>query len=289
MPVISVEEAQRLLPKLDSKAGAALIRRLMHLAAVDRVNDLYDRNCQHRGPDFADGILRDIGVDYQVGNAERLQQLPEGAFITVSNHPYGHVDGMVLVDLFAHLRADYKVMVNQILGHIQALSPNFIKVIPTGNEKTGPKAASLNGVRETLAHLREGHPMGFFPSGAVSDLSLKDHAIRDRQWQEPVLRLIQKAGVPVIPVRFFDRNSLFFYRLGLIDWKVRLLRLCWEVTNKKGKDVRIGIGEAISVERQKACATLEEFGQLLRSSVYDMPLPGTFVRRSTMDLTACKL
>jgi len=288
MPVISVEEAQRLLPKLDSKFGGILIKRLMHLTAIDRVNAINDHNSHMQGPDFAAGILHDMGVDFQVGNAWRLQELPEGPFITVSNHPYGHVDGMVLVDLFGHIRPDYKVMVNQILAHIQSLSPNFIKVIPTGNEKTGPRAESLNGVRETLAHLRDGHPMGFFPSGAVSDLSLKDHCIRDRQWQEPVLRLIQKAGVPVIPVRFFDRNSLFFYRLGLIDWKVRLMRLCWEVFNKRGKDVRLGIGETISVERQKACASLEEYGQLLRSSVYDLPLPDTFLRRSEIDFSAWK-
>lgn len=288
MPVISVEEFQRMLPKLDSKFGAALIKRFMRISGVERANMLYDQNCHHIGPDFADGILHDLGVDYQVGHAERLQQLPEGPFITVSNHPYGHIDGMIMVDLFAHLRTDYKVMVNQILAHVRALSPNFIKVIPTGNEKTGPKATSLNGVRETLAHLREGHPMGFFPSGAVSDLSLKDHSIRDRQWQEPVLRLIQKASVPVIPVRFFDRNSMFFYRLGLIDWRVRLLRLCRELDNKRGKDVRIGIGEIISTERQQACTSLEEYGKLLRGSVYGMPLPETFVRRSTMDLTAWK-
>ena len=288
MPVISVEEAQRLLPKLDSKFGGILIKRLMRVSGVELANTLYDKNCHHLGPDFADGILHDLGVDYQVGQAERLKQLPEGPFITVSNHPYGHIDGMIMVDLFGHIRSDYKVMVNQILAHVQALSPNFIKVIPTGNEKTGPRAESLNGVRETLAHLRDGHPMGFFPSGAVSDLSLKDHCIRDRQWQEPVLRLIQKAGVPVIPVRFFDRNSLFFYRLGLIDWKVRLMRLCWEVFNKQGKDVRLGIGETISVERQKACASLEEYGQLLRSSVYDMLLPDTFVRRSEIDFSAWK-
>ena len=280
MPVITIQEAQRLLPKLNNKTGAFLLKRLMHLASIDRVNALYDRNCQHKGSDFADAILRDIGVDYRIGNAERLAQLPEGPFITVSNHPYGHIDGIMLIDLFGHLRPDYKVMVNQILSHIRAMSPNFIAVIPKGNVDTGPQAASLSGVRETLAQLREGHPMGFFPSGAVSDLSLKEHAIRDREWQEAVLRLIQKAGVPIIPVRFFDRNSLYFYRLGLIDWKVRLLRLCGEVFNKRGKEVRLGIGETISVEAQRACSDLQSFGQMLRRSVYDMPLPATFLRRS---------
>jgi hypothetical protein len=60
------------------------------------------------------------------------------------------------------------------------------------------------------------------------------------------------------------------------------------LNNKRGKDVRIGIGEVISTERQQACTTLEEYGKLLRGSVYDMPLPETFVRRSTMDLPAWK-
>ena len=280
MPVISVQEFQQMIPRLDNKAGAFLIKRLMHLASVDRVNALYDRQCHHQGPDFADGILRDIGVDYLIGNPERLEALPEGAFITVSNHPYGHIDGIMLIDLFGHLRSDYKVMVNQILAHIRAMSPNFIEVIPTGNEQTGPKAASLAGVRETLGRLHDGHPVGFFPSGAVSDLSLKERCIRDRQWQEPVLRLIRKAGVPVIPVRFFDRNSMHFYRLGLIHWTVRILRLCGEVFNKRGETVRLGVGPVISVEAQRACATLEDFGRLLRQSVYDMPLPDHFVRRS---------
>lgn len=285
MPVLTIQEAQQLIPKLNTPTGAVLIKRLMHLTSVDRVNDLYDRNCQFHGADFADAILRDVGVDYQVGNAERLQTLPEGAFITVSNHPYGHLDGIALIDLFGHLRPDYKVMVNQLLAHIRAMSPHFIEVVPSiGDTPDKPKAVSLAGVRETLGQLRDGHPVGFFPAGAVSDLSLREHAIRDRAWQEPVLRLIQKAGLPVIPVRFFDRNSMYFYRLGLIDWRVRLVRLCGEVFNKRGKEMRLGIGTAISVEEQRACPDLDAFGQLLRRSVYDMPLPDIFVKRSDLSL-----
>ena len=42
------------------------------------------------------------------------------------------------------------------------------------------------------------------------------------------------------------------------------------------------MGEIISPERQDSCKDLDEFGQLLRSSVYDMPLPETFVRRSEL-------
>ena len=282
MPVITVQEVQELIPRLGNRRGAALIRSVMRLSSLQRVNDLYDRCEGVEGADFADAILRDIGVDYHIGNPERMQTLPEGPFITVSNHPYGHIDGIMLVDLFGHLRKDYKVMVNELLAHIRAMSPNFINVVPKGNDETGPKAASLGGVRETLGQLRDGHPVGFFPSGAVSDLSLKERCIRDRAWQIPVLRLIQKAGVPIVPIRFFDRNSLYFYMLGLIDWKVRLFRLCGEVFNKRGKRIRLGIGETISPEAQAACDSVEELGVMLRRKVYEMPLPESFIRRSEL-------
>jgi len=283
MPVYTAKELQQLIPKLKGKGGERLITWAMHLFSVDKVNDLYDRTAHLEGADCAGEMMRDIGVDYLVGNPDRLEALPEGAFITVSNHPYGHIDGMMLIDLLGHIRTDYKLMVNEFLAKIRTLSPNFINVVPKGNEAGGPKATSLNGIRETLTRLIEGHPIGCFPSGAVSDLSLKEHCIRDREWQIPILRVIQKAKVPVLPVRFFDGNSMFYYRLGLIDWKVRLLKLLSEVFNKRGALVRLGIGELIPPERQAACTSTEELGALLRSSVYDMPLPEEFRRRSEMD------
>ena len=273
-----------MIPKLKGKCGERLIEALMHILSVDKVNDLYDRNCQWQGADFADAVMRDIGIDYGIGNPDRLEKLPEGAFITVSNHPYGHIDGIMLVDLLGHVRNDFKVMVNQFLAMIRAMGPNFIQVVPKGDEDTSPHATSIGGVRETLQNLREGHPVGFFPSGAVSDYSIKERRIRDREWQSSVLRIIRKVSLPVIPIRFFDRNSMAFYRLGLIDWKVRILRLPGEVFNKRGKTVRLGIGETVTPEMQAACSSVEELGALLRRSVYDMPMPKSFVKRSELDI-----
>ena len=140
---------------------------------------------------------------------------------------------------------------------------------PTGNERTAPTKESLRGIKEAIEHVRAGHPLGIFPSGAVSDLSLKDRCIRDRQWQEPVIRLIKKLRVPVVPVKFMDRNSDFYYSLGLIDWKVRLLRLVAEVFNKKGKPTRIAIGEIISPDQLSEFNDIKEFSDFLRNKVYN--------------------
>ena len=83
--------------------------------------------------------------------------------------------------------------------------------------------------------------------------------------------------VPVIPIRFFDKNSPFFYFLGLIDWRIRLLRLPSEVFNKRDRQQRLGIGEIISVGEQSQFADPLALGDYLRKKVYEMPLPDEFV------------
>ncbi len=279
MPLLTQEDAARLSPLFKGKAGALLYKAVMHIASLDDLTDVYDSQAMYEGPDFALGILNHTGAVYHVGGSEHLKTLPEGPFVTISNHPYGGIDGLVLVDLFGHLRPDYKVMVNKILGYLKALGPSFITVTPTGNEKAAPTRESLKGIRLSMEHVRDGHPLGIFPSGAVSDLSLKDRCIRDRAWQEPVIRMIRKMNVPVLPVRFFDRNSLYYYLLGLIDWRVRLLRLAREGINKRGKRIRVGIGPLIAAETIQSFSDTQALGTFLREQVYGMPLPDHFVTR----------
>ncbi len=269
MPLLTLNELEKATPLFHGKSGNVLCKRLMHFLSIDKVNDLYDRNSSVMGPDFAKAVLEDIGVKYEVLNNDVLKQLPDGPFITISNHPYGHIDGVMLVDLFGHLRPDFKVMVNKFLSRVESLQDNFICVTPTLGERTAPTKDSLQGIKDALSHVRNNGPLGLFPAGAISDLSLKDGCIRDREWQEPVIRLIKKLNVPIVPVHFIDKNSNFYYLLGLIDWKVRLLRVVSEVFNKRGKRTRIAIGEIISPEEQDEFTDLDKFGMFLRNKVYN--------------------
>ena len=269
MPLLTLNELEKASHLFRGRCGNAAGLALMRALSVDKLNDLYDRNSLYAGPDFARAVLEDIGVRYEVINADVLERLPEGPFVTISNHPYGSIDGVMLVDLFGHLRPDFKVMVNRLLGRIEPLSANFIRVTPTGTERTAPTRDSIQGIKDAVRHVRSGGALGIFPSGAVSDLSIKDGCIRDREWQEPVLRLIRKLEVPVVPVHFLDRNSDFYYSLGLIDWRVRLLRLPAEVFNKRGKRTRIAIGEIITPDRMAEFTGPEELGVFLRNKVYN--------------------
>ncbi len=282
--VVEFEDLERMSPAFMGDKGRRLAKLFMKVFAIDRVNALYERSCEHRGADFAESILKDLGVDYQIGNAERLMPLKEGAFITVSNHPYGGIDGIMLVDLMAGIRADYKVMVNQILSLIEAMSDNFISVKPKVGDNELSPTANVNGIRETLTRLHEGHPVGFFPAGAVSMFEFKHLGVRDREWQESVLKLIHKAKVPVVPIRFFDKNSFLFYSLELISWKIRLIQMPRELFNKHGKRTRIGIGNIITTEELEKFNDHKSLGAYLRKVLYDMPVPTSFISRSELKL-----
>jgi hypothetical protein len=280
--LVEVEDLELLSPIFRGEKGQRLAKRMLHILAVDKVNALYERSCDHTGADFAESILNDLGVDYCIYYPERLDQLPDGAFITVSNHAYGGIDGVMLVDLMVHIRSDYKLMANQVLSMVKAMEENFISVIPkVGKERLKP-SANINGIRETLTHLQKGHPTGFFPAGAVSMLRFYNLKVRDREWQESIVKLIHSVKVPIVPIRFFDRNSNFFYLLQLIDWRVRTLRLPYELFNKKGSTTRIGIGNIISVEEQAKFPDAKSLGTFLYKTIYSLQISGSCILRSEL-------
>ena len=258
MKVIDEKDFEALSPFFRGEKGHRRARFIMKLLAIDKVNNVYGKNGIFKGAGFASRLL-------------------------ISNHPYGGLDGIILIDLIASLRSDYKLMVNKLLSLVKTMKDNFISVTPVGNKKTGITSTSISGIRETLNHLHEGHPVGFFPSGAVSDFSLKDCKVKDRKWQTSIIHLIRSAKVPVLPIRFFDGNSPFFYFLGLINWRVRILRQPSELFNKNDRDARVGIGNIISVEELEHFKDIETFGGYLRKCVYEMPLPSSFIPKNRID------
>ena len=283
--VLTPENAPQLSPIFEGKRGKFLLNLGLKITGIDHVNEIHQWvEDQHvpAGPEFATKLLEGLQVDFRIGHAERLESLPEGPFIVIANHIYGHLDGICLVDLLGHVRPKVKVMVNEFLMWIHGLAPSFISVNPVTNASNGTTATSINGVKNALMQLRSGEPLAIFPSGAVADVKPREGWIlSERDWQDAAIRLIRKARVPIVPIRFFDRNSRFYYALGLLDYRIRFARLFHELFNKKGTHPRLGIGETISVEQQDAVSDAD-FKAFLRASVYDMPLPETFTLRSEL-------
>lgn len=265
--VLDYDDVARLVPKL--KGHEKFVNWLLRFLSVDKVNGVHSRNCDTPGPEFVKRLLFDeFKLTLHINNEQVLDNLPEGAFITVSNHPLGALDGIALIHLVASRRPEYKVMVNMVLNAITAMRPNFIAVDALASNDPKKKAVSMQGIRQSIKQIRTGKPMGFFPAGAVSKINWKGE-LNDREWQPSVVRLIEQMKVPVIPIFFHDSNSWWFNLLGRISWQLRTLRLPAEVFRKIGKDMHISIGDPISVEeQQKHTGSVEEFGQFLKDQTF---------------------
>lgn len=271
--LISIEEIQAKVPALKGKFGRALIKFAMNLTGMTKVNKIYDTSKHLEGPAFCHHLLENVGVNIVVENMEVIKQFEGKPFITVSNHAYGHIDGIAAIDTIANQRPDYKMMVNFILGMIDTMAMNFIVVNPYESGKLATRS-SVEGIKQSIEHLKGGHPLGFFPAGAVSKTKIRGFKleVEDREWQSSVIKLIKKAKVPVIPMYFSGKNSWLFNFLDLVNWRLRSLRLGHEVYNKKGKTIYIRLGEPIFAEEQAEYKTIEEFGKFLKDKTYALAI-----------------
>ena len=265
--VLTYDDVRRMVPKLEGHEK--LVNRVFHLLKVDEVNEIHSRLCDTPGPDFVRRLLFDeYRMTLRVDNEQVLDNLPEGAFITVSNHPFGSIDGIALIYLIASRRPKFKVMVNMILNQISAMRPNMIAVDAWKSDDPAKRAVSVNGIRQTMRQLREGEPVGFFPAGAMSNTNWKGQPI-DKEWQKSVLQIIYKVNLPVIPIFFHGKNSWLSNLMGHICWPARSILTPREMFNKKGKELHVSIGEPIMPEEQAHYReSPETLGVYLREKTY---------------------
>lgn len=266
--VLNYDDIRQMAPALEGHEK--FVNFLLHFLQVDKVNRIHGDYCDTPGVQFASRLVNEeFKFKLRVDNEEVLSRFKEGPFITVSNHPFGSYDGIILLHLVGSYRPDYKIMVNLILNKIQAMQPSFIAVDPLKSDDPEKKKITMQGIRNAMKHVREGHPLGFFPAGAISKIDKSLH-ISDLPWQPTIIRLIKQLQVPVVPIFFHGRNSTWFNILGLIDWRLRTLRLPGEVMRKYGSEVHISVGKPISVEEQNKHQSIEDLGKFLREETYKL-------------------
>ena len=269
--LISLEDIRKVHPVFRKKYGDTLAKIALNISGLDNVNDVYDHSKHLTGIEFCTHLLDGLGMKRKVVNGHILDKYKDQPFITVSNHAYGHVDGIAYIEQLGLYNPNFKIMVNFLLGMIDTMSENFITVNPYDPDVFN-KVSSLSGVKQCIAHLRDGNPLGLFPAGAISNLERSNGqwTIEDREWQTSVLKLIKFAKVPIIPIHISGGNSRFFYSLGFIDWRLRNLRLGHELYNKKGKEIVFTVGEPITLKEQNNYSDLKQFGDFLRTKTYGL-------------------
>ena len=243
---------------------------LIRVLRISALNRIYNNNKNKSDLDFLNGVLDDCNIDFEIPE-EDLKRIPkEGPFITISNHPLGGVDGILLLKLLLEKRTDYKIIANFLLHRIEPLKPYVMPVNPFENRKDAK--SSVAGIKGALHHLKEGKPLGIFPAGEVS--TYKDGKLKvDKPWEEGAVRLIKKANVPVIPIYFHAKNSRLFYTLSNISDTLRTAKLPSEVINQEGKIIKVRIGKPISVKDQEEYKEIPDFYEYIRKKTYMLANP----------------
>ena len=254
------------LNRFGGNVGGSLVARLvMYIMRLNKINKLYSDVYDDDPEKFLEHLIDALGVTVEV-NEEDLQKIPaNGAFITISNHPFGGLDGIILIKLLSKIRPDYKVMANFLLKKIVPIKDYFLGVNPFEGRR---EISSAGGLKEAIRHLAEGKPLGLFPAGEVSAYQADTNSIEDRKWSSSVLKLIRKANVPVIPIYFKGSNSLLFQILGLIHPMLRTVKLPSELLNKKNRVIKLRIGNPISVDTQSSFSDIMQYGKFLRAKTY---------------------
>ncbi|MGC1515741.1 MAG: lysophospholipid acyltransferase family protein [Maribacter sp.] len=237
----------------------------LKVTRISGINRFYDTIAHLEGEAYADAILEHFEIDYQIPEDDFKRLPKEGPYVTISNHPLGAIDGILLFKLMVKQRADYKIMANFLLQRMAPLSPYIIPVNPFEEHKEA--RSNLAGFKHTLQHLKEGHVLGVFPAGEVSTFR-EGKLIVDKPWEEAVLKLIRKAEVPVVPIYFHSRNSAFFYRLSKWSDSFRTALIPSQVFTQRNRPIKVRIGQPISVAAQKEQETLAEYTDLLRRKTY---------------------
>jgi putative hemolysin len=238
---------------------------LMKALKISSLNKMYDRNKHLSEVEFLNAILDELQIKFEIPE-EDFKRLPkDGAYITVSNHPLGGIDGILLLKLMLEREPDFKIIANFLLHRIEPMKQYIMPVNPFEDRKDAK--SSVIGIKETLRHLSDGKPLGMFPAGEVS--TYKDgKLVVDKAWEEGAIKVIRKAQVPVVPIYFHAKNSRFFYLLSKINPTLRTAKLPSELLTQKGRVIKVRIGKPIAVAEQNEHKSIEEYSEFLRKKTY---------------------
>ena len=232
---------------------------------ISQMNGLYHKHAMQglSKEAFADTLLKvqDITIE---NHTSLLAQIPEsGPVVIASNHPFGGIEGVILARLISEKRPDLKVLANQGLKVFKELEDYFIFTNPLS--PNDPKNAP--SLRAAISHVKNGHPLLIFPAGRVSYYQSEHQDIVEHQWNKIVYRLAKDAGGKYIGVFVQGFNRPFFYTLGRIYYRLRMLMLARELLANTHRTIRLDHTQCLTLPLTLPAQTGADFARSLSYAV----------------------
>jgi putative hemolysin len=215
--------------------------------------------------EFTSRMLRQLQIGYEIEESDRNRIPASGPALVVANHPFGMLEGLILVDMLEKVRADFRIVANGILATTPALHEKVFFVNPFDNASATENGRSL---RLSLDWLRRGGMLVMFPAGEVSHLNWGETPVADPKWNSASARLARKVGCPTVPFFFEGANSLPFQMLGALHPRLRTLNLARELVKKRSHTIKLRVGTSIPAAVLKSYPDAESATEYMRARTY---------------------
>lgn len=268
-PLIDLDAVPNRVLKTAMAVAGPLLRRVL---GVQAINDIHTRTVARATPETLwSTLVEESGVRYEVA-ASDLDRIPaSGPVVVVANHPLGGLDGIILGDILHRRRQDSRLMANFLLKRVIYSEQHmfFVDPFPRGD---AAKKASLQGLRDSIRHLKEGGLLGVFPGNRVSHYQWDMKTVADGPWVPNIASIIRRTEATVVPIFIEGGNSAFFNIAGMIHPLLRTLLLPRELVRqgRETEPVRVHVGTAIPFSRLKRFESDEELSNFLRVATYVM-------------------
>ncbi len=247
--------------------GTYLVKKISGLSLVDEYwQRMIANNPQGFEKDpksLIDALFKEMNISYDI---KSLAPIPaKGAVVLLANHPYGMIDGLILLRHLLDIRSDVKVLVNGLLGQVEYLKPNFISVDPFDNK---PQSRNAKGLRESLKWLRNEGALVIFPSGEVSSWKWRKRRVSEPAWSATAAGIARMSNAKVIPFYMGGRHNWLFHSAGLIHPRLRTLLLPRANITQKDKILHGVSGQVISSQKLDKFASDMDMIRWLRFRTY---------------------
>lgn len=266
------------MPRIDTYAvvrgkapGAArwiprfAIRWLARTIHERELNLIVERYWSLPPQEFIRACFHEWEIGYTVEGLEGLD--PAGRYLFAANHPFGGMDGMMLADKLIDRFGDVRVVVNDLLMHVEPLQPLWIPV-----NKHGAQCAAY--ARRFDAEFAGPRPILTFPAGLCSRRI--DGRVTDLEWKTNFVKRAAATGRDIVPVFVEGELSRFFYRVARlrkalgVKFNIEMLWLVDEMLAQRGRRFRIIAGEPIPADRLPELGSPREQADAVRRAVYDL-------------------
>lgn len=214
----------------------------------------YERRGGAEGLAFWRAALDVMGIEITTPPTQFAHIPKTGPVVVVANHPHGLVDGMIMAELIARVRDDFKILTREVLTGLDEGASSYLIPVPFPHDKD-VQSKSVEMRAAAMEQLSAGGLICIFPSGVVASSKTAFGPVEEAEWNLFTAQMIRRSGAAVVPIHFRGHNSRWYYIANRLSATLRQGLLLHEVVHVCNRPHDPVIGAALTPEQLAPLAT----------------------------------